>query len=129
MSIGFQLGGQNYMMNTQDFVIGSEDGFCVGALMGFNFTDDTSTEPAWILGALWMKNVISVFDLGKPAVGFGHLRQISSPYGTQTVVPASEWTALGTGPSASAIPTFTPAVGPGDILRILFANCSRTDGS
>jgi Eukaryotic aspartyl protease len=114
-SIGFQLGGQNYLMNLQDFMLEQQDSYCLGALVSFASADDTLTEPVWILGSLWMKNVMSVFDLGKPAVGFGTLREINSPYGTQTLVPDSQRTALGTGPSASASATFTPAPPPNGI--------------
>jgi Eukaryotic aspartyl protease len=101
------------MMDIQDFVLQEEDGMCIGALAASQGADDTFQEPVWILGALWMKNVVSVFDLGRPAVGFASLRKIDSTYGTQTLIPDSERTALGTGPSASALATFVPNV-PGD---------------
>jgi hypothetical protein len=103
------------MMNLQDFVVGETNGTCAGALASSSGVDDTLTEPVWILGELWMKNVVSIFDLGRPAVGFANLKEINSPYGTQTLIADSERTALGTGPSAHVSPTFTPVV-PSDIL-------------
>lgn len=87
---------------------------CAGALVASQGADDTLTQPVWILGALWMKNFVSIFDLGRPAVGFASLRSINSPYGTQTLIPDSERTALGTGPSASAMATFAPQLPSGD---------------
>jgi hypothetical protein len=110
------------MINMQDFVLAEQDSVCASSLTGVNTPDDTLTEPVWILGSIFMKNLVTVFDLGKPAVGFGNLHKINSPYGTDTLIPESEATALGTGPSASVSPTFIPSAAAGDILYISFTN-------
>ena len=108
IQIGFQFGGQNYMMNPEDFIMQQDGDTCVGALVAQDFVDDTQTQLGFILGALFMKNVVSVFDLGRPAVGFGRLKVAGERYGAATVVPQNQQTALGTGPSASLSPTFNP---------------------
>ena len=105
-SVGFQFGGNNFMMNPQDFILTQEGGTCIGALVGQNMPDDLLEEPVWILGNLFMKNFLTIFDLGAPAVGFGQLKSVSSQYGTYTDVPESQRTQLGTGPSATFNPTF-----------------------
>src|SRR5271168_1953586 len=104
-SIGFQLGGQNYMMDFEDFIWGQIGDTCVGALVGTDEPDDTEAQPVWILSTLFMKNVVTVFDLGTPAVGFGRLKGANEQFGEFTLVQASQRTELGTGPSASLSPT------------------------
>jgi cathepsin D len=111
VQIGFQFAGQDYMMNPEDFIMQRQGNQCVGALVGQDFIDDTNTEFGFILGALFMKNVVSVFDLGKPAVGFGRIKTAGKSYGGYTVVQDAQATALGTGPSASLSPTFNPPRG------------------
>jgi hypothetical protein len=108
LEVGFQLGGQNYMMDPEDFIVFQQGDECTGALAEFDLADDEGTEAVFLLGALFMKNIVSVFDLGTPAVGFGRLRNVSHPYGTATVVPPDEMTALGTGSLAKQSPTFRP---------------------
>lgn len=108
IQIGFQFRGQNYLMNPEDFIMQRQGNQCVGVLVGQDFIDDTNTEFAFILGALFMKNVVTVFDLGQPAVGFGRIKNSGKGYGGYTVVPDTQATALGTGPSASLSPTYNP---------------------
>jgi hypothetical protein len=105
--VGFQLGGQNYMMNVADFILTQSGGTCLGALVGADEADDTETTLVFILGALFLKNVMTVFDLGAPAVGFGRLKDADTQYGSYTIVPQNQMTALGTGPFASLSPTLT----------------------
>src|SRR5205814_8270249 len=109
-NIAFQFGGQNFVMNPQDFILAQEGGTCLGALVGLDTPDDHFQEPVFLLGALFMKNVITVFDLGAPAVGFGRLKKINQPYGTFTQVPDRQRTALGTGSFALFSPTFVRPV-------------------
>jgi hypothetical protein len=95
------------MMDFTDFIVAQSGGVCLGALVGDDTPDDTGTQPVFILGALFMKNVVTVFDLGTPAVGFGRLKSTGEQFGTYTVVPNDQRTALGTGPSALLSPTIT----------------------
>lgn len=99
------------MMDPSDFILQKSGSICIGALVPMDMPDDHLTEFVWILGALFMKNVVSVFDLGAPAVGFGRLKETNDQYGSYTVVSPEEATALGTGPSASFSPTFNPPEG------------------
>jgi hypothetical protein len=115
-SIGFQFAGQNFIMDPQDFILQEQEGTCLGALVGTDTPDDHMEEPVFILGALFMKSFITVFDLGSPAVGFGRLKATNQQYGSFTVVPNDQRTALGTGPSAHLSPTFTGAPGLGETL-------------
>jgi len=110
-AVGFQLGGQNYMMDLSDFILVQSGETCVGSLVGLDEPDDTETELVFLLGALFMKNVMTVFNLGMPAVGFGRLKNTNAQYGGFTSVPQNEVTALGTGPSASLSPTLTVSNG------------------
>src|SRR5271156_2159107 len=108
-TFGFQLGGQNYLMDSSDFLTGNMgDGYCVGALAALDIPDDSGSEYVWILGALFMKNVITIFDLGTPAVGFGRPQGIPEQFGSYTVIPFNQGTQLGTGPYASLSPTWEP---------------------
>jgi cathepsin D len=108
MNIGFQFGGQNYMINKEDLIFGSEGPICVGTISVFHIADDSDTQFAFLMGEEFMKNVVTVFDLGTPAVGFGRLRDTGKQYGEYTVVPLDQMTAMGTGPSAALLPTFNP---------------------
>jgi len=107
-SVGFQFGGQNFMMNPQDFIIGQDGETCLGALVGLDTPDDLLREPVWILGNLFMKNFLTIFDLGAPAVGFGQLKSVASQYGGYTEIQNVQRTQLGIGPSATLTPTFLP---------------------
>jgi Eukaryotic aspartyl protease len=108
-SIGFQLGGKNFMMNPADFIReNSQDGTCLGAIVGEDVPDDNLEQPVWILGNLFMKNFLTIFDLGGPTVGFGQLKQVDKQYGGYTEIPNFQRTQLGTGPSASLSATFIP---------------------
>jgi hypothetical protein len=126
IQIGFQFAGQNYMMDPNDFILQEQGGACIGALIPMDFPDDTLTELVWILGALFMKNVVSVFDLGAPAVGFGRLKETTDQYGSYTVVGNNEATALGTGPSATFSPTFNPPT-EGALNNMVRADVSCTN--
>jgi hypothetical protein len=108
IQVGFQFAGQNYMMNPNDFIVQQQGNTCIGALVAMDMPDDHLTELVFILGALFMKNVVSVFDLGAPAVGFGRLKDTNQRYGEYTVIGNNENTALGTGPFATLSPTFHP---------------------
>jgi Eukaryotic aspartyl protease len=111
VQIGFQFAGQNYMMNPEDFIMQRQGNQCVGILVGQDFIDDTNTEFGFILGAIFMKNVVTVFDLGRPAVGFGRIKNAGKSYGGYTIIPDAQATALGTGPSASFSATYNPPRG------------------
>lgn len=106
-SIGFQFGGQNFMMDPQDFIISAAQNVCVGALVGMSVPDPVTEESVFLLGELFMKNVVTVYDLGTPAIGFGHLKAINQVYGSLTVVQNSQRTAPGTGTLATSGPTLT----------------------
>jgi len=103
------------MMNFEDFIVAQSGDTCLGALIGQDEPDDTATQPVFILSALFMKNVVTVFDLGTPQVGFGKLKATNQQFGQYTVIPLDQRTALGTGPSASLSPTITPDVPSGSI--------------
>jgi hypothetical protein len=118
-SIGFQFGGQNYMMNFEDFVLAQDGDTCVGALVATSEADDTDTQLVWVLSALFMKNVVTVFDLGTPAVGFGRLKATNPQFGEFTVVQEDQRTALGTGPSASLSPTLVQTTPTGGIYLMI----------
>jgi len=114
--IGFQFGRQNFMIDPQDFVLAQQGDTCVGALVGSDIPDDNLEEPVFLLGALFMKAFVTVFDLGTPAVGFGRLKETNQQYGAFTVVPDHQRAALGTGPSASLSPTFDRPAPGGSIM-------------
>ena len=120
-SIGFQFGGRNFMMDPQDFVIDQRGNICTGALVGINAPDDNLKEPVFLLGALFMKGFVTIFDLGAPAVGFGRLKATKQQYGAFTVVPPNQRTALGTGPAASLSPTFVRPT-QGGTVNVEFAD-------
>ena len=103
-------------MDPQDFILQEQEGTCLGALVGMNTPDDNFDEPVFILGALFMKSFVTVFDLGSPAVGFGRLKSSNQQYGSVTVVPYDQRTALGTGPSAQLSPTFIGPSATGETL-------------
>ena len=96
-------------MDPQDFVLSQTGDICIGVLAEDDIPDDNFNEFVWILGALFMKNIVTVFNLGAPAVGFGQLKGTTQQFGTYSVVPLEEMTALGTGPFASVSPTFIPS--------------------
>ena len=135
MQVGFQFGGQNYMMNVNDFISDKSGNTCLGALTGVDNVDDNHEELVFVIGALFMKNVVTVYDLGAPAVGFGRLKNINAQFGEYSIVPLSQLTALGTGPYASLSPTLT--VPPGfkqlyianDSLYDIEPDGARSDGS
>jgi hypothetical protein len=114
-TIAFQLGGQNFAMDPQDFIILRNEDMCWGALAELDTPDDHFEEPVFLLGALFMKSLVTIFDLGTPRVGFGRLKGISEEYGTYEVVPDDQRTALGNGPSASLSPTFKRPVPTGEM--------------
>jgi Eukaryotic aspartyl protease len=104
------------MMEPSDFLTQNlGDGYCVGALAGIDVPDDSGQEFVWILGALFLKNVITVFDLGAPGVGFGRPQTVGKQYGSYTVIPLQQGTQLGTGPDASLMPTWQPTT-PGKLI-------------
>ena len=99
-------------MDPQDFIIGEQGGDCIGALVEDDIPDDNKQEWVFILGALFMKNVVTVFDLGRPAVGFGHIKGVNGQFGEYAVISSALETQLGTGPLASLSPTYNPQFGP-----------------
>jgi hypothetical protein len=105
------------MMNPDDFILEQQGTECIGALAEIDAPDDEATEPVFLIGALFMKNVLTVFDLAAPAVGFGKLKNASFEYGTNTVISNEQATALGTGPFASSSPTFVPTTPAGKNLN------------
>jgi Eukaryotic aspartyl protease len=96
------------MMNPVDFIVVEEEGSCIGALVGEDLPDDQFQQPVFILGNLFMKNFLTIFDLGGPTVGFGQLKQVNKQYGGYMEIPNFQRTQLGTGPSATLSPTFNP---------------------
>jgi len=99
------------MVSKDDLIVGTDGANCVGALVEADIPDDNLQTLTFILGALFMKNVVSVFDLGTPAVGFGRQKISNRQYGGYIVVPVPEMTAEGTGPFATLSPTFNPGGG------------------
>lgn len=97
-------------MDPRDFIVGQVGEICFGAITQDDIPDDTTQELVWILGALFMKNVLTVFNLGAPAVGFGRLKAVEDRFGSFTVIGNAQQTALGTGPFASVSPTFNPII-------------------
>ncbi|KAI0953545.1 hypothetical protein AcW1_007736 [Taiwanofungus camphoratus] len=69
-TVAFTWGGKTWQIDPSDFVIGQEDGQCVGALGGkdLGFGDNV-----WLVGDTFMRNVYSVFSIDKNAVGFAAL--------------------------------------------------------
>ncbi|PLW24380.1 hypothetical protein PCASD_08390 [Puccinia coronata f. sp. avenae] len=75
------LGGQMYTIDPVDINLGSIDGDqmeCLAGIFSINHASKNSKSPPknplpdWILGAVFLKNVYSVFQRGPPAaVGFG----------------------------------------------------------
>ena len=106
------------MMDFEDFILEQSGDTCIGSLVGTDEPDDTETQPVWILSALFMKNVVTVFDLGTPAVGFGRLKA-TKQFGGFTVVQVSQRTALGTGPSASLSPTIIEPTPPAGSIYLM----------
>jgi len=111
LNLSFQFGGQNYVMEPQDFIIAAVDGTCLGAFVGLDTPDDEITDLAFIMGALFLKNVVTIIDLGAAAVGLGRINNTNKRYGDYTVVQLEEMTAKGTGPYATLSPTLTIASG------------------
>ncbi|KAJ7616454.1 acid protease [Roridomyces roridus] len=71
--IAFSWGGRSWnisakILNLGQAAVGSSD--CVGALGGL---ESGLGGDVWLLGAVFMENVYTVFDLGKEAVGFAEL--------------------------------------------------------
>ena len=95
------------MMDPDDFVLQKDGNVCVGALVAFDAPDDNMTDFVFIIGALFMKNVMTIFDLGGATIGFGRLKETNRQFGEYSIVPAVEMTALGTGPYATLKPTLT----------------------
>ena len=108
------------MMDFQDFVLIRQGNTCVGALAGVDMPDDTGTELVFILSSLFMKNVVTIFDLGTPAVGFGKLKATKEQFGEYTIVLNVERTALGTGPTALLDPTIVRPT-PTSNIDLIFA--------
>jgi Eukaryotic aspartyl protease len=106
-SIGFQFGGQNFMMDPQDFIIAEAENVCVGVFIELSVADGNEEELAFLLGAPFIKNFVTVFDLGTPAIAFGNLKASNHVYGSATIIQNSQRTALGTGPFATLSPTLT----------------------
>lgn len=104
-------------MDPQDFLVAElGGGGCQGALVGINAPDDNFKEFVFILGELFMKSFVTVYDLGSPAVGFGRLKGTNQHFGSVTVVPFDQRTALGTGPSGHLSPTFVRPTPTGETV-------------
>ena len=105
------------MMDPQDFLVAElGGGACQGALVGMDTPDDNFEEFVFILGELFMKSFVTVYDLGSPAVGFGRLKATNQQFGSVTVVPFNQRTALGTGPSGHLSPTFVRPTPKGETV-------------
>jgi Eukaryotic aspartyl protease len=107
IDLTFQFGGQMYRVDPRDLTLNTDGTSCLGAIIGVDIPDASVDDVVWIMGDVFMKNVISVFDLGSPAIGFGRIKNLDQNYGDFTAVAPLELTALGTGPSASVRPTMT----------------------
>lgn len=123
------------MMDANDFISDRSGNTCLGALTGIDNVDDNHEELGFIIGALFMKNVVTVYDLGAPAVGFGRLKNTNARFGEYSIVPLNELTALGTGPYASLSPTLivAPRIKQLDVandsLYDIKPDGARSDGS
>jgi Eukaryotic aspartyl protease len=112
-------------MDPQDFIFGQSGDTCLGVLAASEFLDQQQQELIFILGATFMKNVITIFDMGVPRVGFGQIKSVSKQYGDYTIVPDEQATALGTGPSASVKATYKAPPPQSNHFTNDFANYSN----
>ncbi|KAH9988466.1 aspartic peptidase domain-containing protein [Russula compacta] len=86
--IAISFGGPSWPISTEDINLGSiGKGLCLGAI--FDLTAGTnvkpsSSQPAWIVGDTFLKNVYSVFRANPAAVGFA---QLSSAAGGSSGTP------------------------------------------
>ncbi|BEJ11288.1 hypothetical protein CspHIS471_0107100 [Cutaneotrichosporon sp. HIS471] len=95
-SVSLTFGGVEYMMNSDDVVIGAStvsyirdrfkvtlpgadgDYYCRAAIDIFDPPTASFSSPAWIIGAAFMRSVYTAHRLNPPAVGFAALADSSS---------------------------------------------------
>ncbi|KAJ7616455.1 hypothetical protein FB45DRAFT_872919 [Roridomyces roridus] len=72
-SVGVAASGRSWHISAENFNLGRTDtgsSDCVGAVGGL---DSGLGDSVWLLGDVFMKNMYTVFDLGKETVGFAEL--------------------------------------------------------
>ncbi|KAI6167423.1 acid protease [Pisolithus thermaeus] len=124
VNVTFSFGGSTWAMAPADFSytqIGNSQ--CIGT-----FFETTQTNPSWILGDSFLKNVYTVFRYSPPAVGFAALSEVAiaengvngAPVPSATVGSA---TASVTGNAAPTTLPFAPAwIGIGLLFNFLHAS-------
>ncbi|KAI6042053.1 acid protease [Pisolithus marmoratus] len=109
VNVTFSFGESTWVMAPADFSYAAVQGGCIGA-----FFETTSSNPSWVLGDAFLKNVYTVFRYDPPAVGFAALSEVAlaengvngAPVPTPTVGSPA---AVVTGGAASSITfRFTP---------------------
>jgi len=60
---GVSVGGKVFNTNAEDMILQSSEDKCISGIQG-------NHGGLWILGDVWMKNVLCVFDIGAGRMGF-----------------------------------------------------------
>jgi len=61
-NLNFELGGKTYSLTPDDYILQDDANICILALMPQRF-------PVWILGDIFMRKFVTVFDYSKKRVG------------------------------------------------------------
>ncbi|KAG8986193.1 hypothetical protein FRB90_004158, partial [Tulasnella sp. 427] len=80
--IAIVLGGQSYPVDPRDLILGladstltSKEGYCVGAIFGFNTRQGSINGDLALVGDAFLKNYYSVYDAGRNRVGLAKSNQ------------------------------------------------------
>jgi cathepsin D len=88
VTVSMNFGGQSWSINPQDFNTGqvpSSHNMCRGAIFDISQGSDNvagSSNPAWVVGDTFLKNVYSVFRSSPASVGFAQLSTAAGGSGT-----------------------------------------------
>jgi len=73
VNVSLSFGGRNWSISSADFVLTKTSAdTCIGAFFVLE-----NSNPAWIIGDTFLKNVYSVFRYNPPSVGFADLSKIA----------------------------------------------------
>ena len=103
-SVGFTFGGREINLQPQDFGLGgvkSQKGAMCSSIVRLNDWD--FGEDLWVIGGIFLDNVVSIFDYGESKVGFADIseRDLAQAAGKDPSA-ASPSFSLPTAPSAAA---------------------------
>ncbi|KAG2139038.1 aspartic peptidase domain-containing protein, partial [Suillus clintonianus] len=75
-NVSITLGGKSFPISAETFNVGPIDSSgktCLGGIAGHDLQDLPSGQIQWIIGDVFMRNVYTVFDVGRYRVGFAEL--------------------------------------------------------